>query len=561
MKRIWQIAFLLLIFALLLLPATSCELKVELPSSTGEVLNLWDVGPITLDPAISSEMTSHTYVMQIFSGLVRLDDKLEVVPDITERWQKSQDGKIYTFYLRHGVKFHDGREVKAGDFKYSWERACRPETGSQTAATYLGDILGSKDMLAGKTQEISGIKVIDDYTLEVAIDAPKAYFLCKLTYPTAFVVDRNNVESGNGWWHKPNGTGPFKLKEWEEDQLLILERNEVFYDEPLRAERGNLSQVSFHLLAGMPMALYEQGEIDVTSVSSDYIDQVRDKTSPFHQELVVTPELSLYYIGFNTARPPFDDANVRRAFSYAVNKERIAELTLRGMVKVAQGILPPGMPGYNENLPGLDYDVARAKELIAASRPLTNKGERGEGLLSNCPSPDKVGGGEGLLSSSLPPITITVSGYGSYIPDYLGAIIQEWQENLGVEVSVRQLEPEVFLYHLKQEKDEMFLLGWVADYPDPHNFLDNLFRTGAENNIFDYSNPELDALLDQAAIEQDSATRLALYQQAEQKIVDEAPCLPLWFGENYVLSKPYVKGYRLSPLGIPDLSQVYLEKH
>jgi oligopeptide transport system substrate-binding protein len=206
---------------------------------------------------------------------------------------------------------------------------------------------------------------------------------------------------------------------------------------------------------------------------------------------------------------------------------------LRDMVNEADGILPPGMPGYNEALGGLDYDVEEALELIADSK---------YGDVSN-----------------LPPITLTVEGYGNSIPSYLGAIIQEWQQNIGVEISVRQLEPENFLYNLKQEKDEMFAMGWVADYPDPHNFLDILFYTGSENNFFEYSNPDLDTLLDQAAIEQDGAVRLAMYQQAEQLVVDDAPCLPLFHVANYILVKPYVKGYELSPLGIPDLTEAYLE--
>ncbi len=527
MKRIRQSVLLFsLILALLVLPSIGCQLGH--PSSSQDVLNLWDIGPITLDPAISNDMASHLYIMQIFSGLVRLNDKLQVVPDIAEKWQKSQDGKTYTFYLRPGVKFHEGREVKASDFKYSWERACDPDTGSQTAATYLGDIIGAQDVLVGKAKEISGIKVIDDYTVEVTIDAPKAYFLCKLTYPTAFVLEEANVEARKDWWHEPNGTGPFNLKEWKQGELLILERNELYH-----GERAELKQVAFHLLAGVPMAMYEKGEIDVVPVFRDYIDTVMDAASPFHQELVITPELSLSFIGFNASKAPFDDANIRRAFSSAVDKERIIESTLRDMVSKADGILPPGMPGYNEDLEGIGYDVDKAKELVATS-------EYGD-------------------VSNLPPITITVSGYGNNIPAYLGAVIQEWQENLGVEASVRQLEPEHFIYNLKEEKDEIFILGWVADYPDPHNFLHNLFHSEAENNFFDYSNPELDSLLDRAAVEQDDAIRLSIYQEAEQKIVDEAPCLPLWFGTNYILVKPYVKGYVLNPLGIPDLSKVYME--
>jgi len=524
-KKSWRLALLsVLLVVLFVSPSIACW-----PWSGGEdTLRLWDVGPMTLDPAISADMSSHAYVMQIFSGLVRLDHELDIVPDIAESWDKSPDGKVYTFHLRQGVKFQDGREVKAADFKYSWERACDPGTGSGTAATYLGDIVGAKDMLAGDAGEISGVVAINEYTLQVTIDAPKAYFLDKLAYPTAFVVDRTNVESGQYWWLKPNGTGPFKLRQWTPGQQLVLERSEIYYGEPAKLE-----QVVFSLVAADPMALYETGKIDVVPVYLDYIDEVSDETNPFHLELAVTPELSLYYIGFNTAEPPFDDIDVRRAFCLAVNKEHIVKVILRDMVSEADGILPPGMPGYNETLEGLGYNVEEAKELIAASK---------YGDVSN-----------------LPPITLTVDGYGNNIPSYLGAIIQEWQQNLGVEISVRQLETENFLYNLKQEKDEMVIMGWIADYPDPHNFLDILFYTGSEVNIGEYSNPSLDTLLDQAAIEQDETLRLTMYQQAEQLVVDDAPCLPLWHGTNYILVKPYVKGYELSPQGIPDLSKVYIE--
>src|SRR4030043_126977 len=152
MERVWQFLLVLLICALFLLPSTGCQLEQSLFPSQ-DVLNLWDIDPITLDPAISTEMTSHAYIMQIFSGLVRLNDALDVVPGIAGEGQKSQDGKTYIFHLRHEVKFHDGKDVKAADFKYSWERACDPNTGSQTAATYLGDIVGAKDMLAGQANE------------------------------------------------------------------------------------------------------------------------------------------------------------------------------------------------------------------------------------------------------------------------------------------------------------------------------------------------------------------------------------------------------------------------
>jgi oligopeptide transport system substrate-binding protein len=448
---------------------------------------------------------------------VRLDDELEPAPDIAVRWEISPDGRTYTFYLREDVRFHDGRAVKAGDFKYAWERACDPATGSNTAATYLGDIVGVEDVLAGKTGEISGIRVIGDYTLEVTIDTPKSYFLAKLTYPTAFVVDWANVAVGGEWWRQPNGTGPFKLGEWQEENLLVLERNGLYY-----GEVANLDSVILYLWSGVPMRMYETGEIDVT-----------DPAGPFYNDLQVVPELSFGYVGFNTARPPFDDVNIRRAFSLAVDKEKIVSLVFRDLVEKADGILPPGLPGYNDDLVGLGFDVERAKGLIASS------------------SYGSV--------DALPTITITTAGWGGGLPQSTAALIQQWRDNLGVEVKVRQLEPERFLYNLMEEKDEMYDMGWIADYPHPQDFLDILFRSGADNNHGEYSNAAFDDLLDMAAVETDYDRSLELYRQAEQLLVDDAACLPLWFGRNYILVKPYVKDYQLTPMGFARLNRVWIK--
>lgn len=524
MKRILLI---FLAFALLCsLSVAGCQAPLApVTIGEGDVLKLYGIDPITLDPAVSGEMTSHEYIVQLFGGLVRLDDNLEPAPDIAERWQISEDGCTYTFYLREDVRFHDGWGVTAGDFKYSWERACDPATGSRVAATYLGDIIGVEAVLAGKTREISGVRVTDNYTLQVSIDAPKSYFLSKLTYPTAFVVDRANTEMGGEWWRKPNGTGPFKLKEWDKDNLLVLERNELYY-----GELASVDLVVFQLWSGVPMRMYETGEIDITSVSVAYIDRVTDEAGPFHRELEIVPELSFSYIGFNNTRPPFDDVNIRRAFTQAIDKDKLVSLVFRNLVRRADGILPPGLPGFNTELSGLDFDVNRARELIADS---------------------KYGSVSGL-----PPITITTTGWGGLIAKELEAIIQEWRNNLGVEVAVRQLEPDRFMYHLKEEKDDMYYMGWVADYPHPQDFLDVLFRSGAENNFGEYSHTEVDNLLDKAAVEPAYELSLELYQQAEQMLVDDAACLPLWSGQNYILVKPYVDGYELNPMGFAMLNKV-----
>jgi len=503
-----------------------CQIGESSSSATGGgTLNLYGIDPLTLDPAISGETTSHQYVMQLFSGLVYLGDDLQPAPDIARKWEVSNEGRTYTFYLNKDVSFHDGREVKAQDFKYSWERACDPATGSTTAATYLGDIVGVAEVLAGKTEEISGVRVLDDYTLEVTIDAPKSYFLAKMTYPTAFVVDKENVASGGGWWRSPNGTGPFKLKEWQENNLLVLERNERYY-----GEVAKLASVEFHLWAGIQMNLYETGEIDVAAVYMPYIDKATDSAGPFAKELEVVPEISFYYIGFNTKEPPFDDINLRRAFSMAIDKDKIVSLVFRDMVKRADGILPPGMPGFNQNLVGIDYNLAEAKALIARS---------------------KYGS-----AANLPLITLTTAGWGGQVSSELEAIVEEWRQNLGVEVTIRQLEPPRFLYYLKAEKDEMYDIGWVADYPHPQNFLEVLFHCSSENNYGEYNNPAVNQLLSRAGVEMDTELSYSLYQQAEQKIVDDAACIPLYFGENYILVKPYVNDYNLDPQGLVKLNKV-----
>ena len=512
-------------------PSTSPTITTPTtPVVGGGTLKLYGIDPTTLDPAIATDANSYEYVQQIFSGLVRLDDNLEPAPDIAKTCDISPDNLSFTFHLRDDVVFQDGRKVTAADLKYSWERACSPSTGSKSAATYLIDIVGSREVIEGKAEEISGVEVVNDATLKVTIDAPKSYFLSKLTYPTAMVVDKFNVAEGDNWWRQPNGTGPFKLKQWQQGSSLVLERNNEYY-----GDVAHLEFVEFQYLSGLPMNMYETGEIDVADVSVYDIDRVTDTAGPFYQELQESPELSFYWIGFNTTQPPFDDIYVRKAFTMAVDKDKIIVLTLRDLVQRANGILPPGIPGYNEDLVGLEFNVATAKELIADSK---------YGDVTN-----------------LPPLTLTTSGYGGEISQVLEAIISQWRENLGVEVKVRQMEPERFIYYLKEEKDNMFDMGWIADYPHPQDFLDVLFHTGTEYNYGEYSNPALDVLLEQAGIEPDAAKSLEMYRQAEQMLVDNAAVLPLWFGRNYILVKPYVQGYELNAMGYVMLNKVSIKEH
>ena len=526
MKKLLFIIVFITVFSLIF---SGCGLIQPSITATGnQVLNLSDIDPITLDPAVAGEVTSHRYIVQIFSGLLKTDDALEPIPDIAEDMPEiSQDGITYTFHIRKNAKFHNGKEVTADDFKYSWERAAKPSTGSRTAIIYLGDIVGVKEMLAGKDNSISGVKVLDKYTLQVTIDSPKSYFLSKMTYPTSFVVDLDNVSSGKNWWLNPNGTGPFVLVEWDKGSSLILKRNQSYH-----GAIANIEEVRYQFYTGLDMDLYETDQIDVTGVSLNYIDKVMDEKGPFFNDLVVTPEFSFYYIGFNCSKPPFDDANIRKAFSMAIDRDKITSLVFRSMVEKANGLVPPGMPGYNDKVTGIEFNVNRAKELI-------NQSKYGD-------------------ISKLPTITLTTSGYGGEVGNTLQAIVYQWKENLGVDVKIRQLEPERLIYNMKAEINEMYDMGWVADYPHPQDFLDILFRSGAENNYGSYSNKQADELIDQANRTLVNDQSFKLYNQAEQIIVDDAACIPISFGKNYTLIKPYVSGYALNPLGYSELSSVII---
>ena len=513
----------LVLVALVLVAAlacSSCSCFYTLPG-TGE-LTLYGSEPTTLDPALCQDATSAGYIVEIFGGLVTLDADLEVVPDIAASWELSGNGTVYTFHVREGVTFHDGREVTAQDVKYSIERATDPQTGSPVARTYLGDIVGVAEHLSGAADEVSGVRVVDADTVEVTIDAPKAYFLAKLTHPTAFVVDRYNVESGTGWTEHPNGTGPFRLAQWQHSRTLVLERNDGYH-------RGaaTLERVTF-MLTGNPILMYENGEVDIAPVSAASIERVTDPTNPLHDELVTATELSVWYIGLNTTMPPFDDEKVRQAFCYAVDKAKIIEILFKDMVSPADGILPPGLPGYSEAIAGLDYDVAQAQALIAASS----------------------------YSDGLPPITLSVSGAVSSVD---AAVLWMWQEYLGAEVQIEVMELGTFLEEMSAVNLQAFAIGWIADYPDPENFLDVLFHSGSDENHTGYSDPVVDQKLEAARVEADTEARLELYHEAEQAIVDDAPWLPLWFGENYFLVKPSVKGFQPAPMGIPILKDIWIE--
>lgn len=490
--------------------------------------------PPSLDPALSGDTTSSAYISEIFSGLTVFNKDMELVPDLAEKWEVSSDGTVYTFYLRKKAAFQDGKPVRADDFKYSLERACDPDIGSKAADTYLGDIIGCRDKLGGKSKEVGGVVVVDDYTLKITIDSPKSYFLAKLAHPTSFVVDRENVEKGGSdWADKPNGTGPFKLAEYTRGEHIILERNENYYREPY----PRLERVYFDLSGLPPMTMYESGQFDVTPVYLSDIERVTDPSNSLNKELSIVPQMSVAYLSFNLKSPPFDDVNVRRAFNYAIDKKKLAQVVMKKTVEPANAIVPPTMPGYkNEDLKGYDYDPEKARELIAKS---------------------KYGD-----VTELPEITWYTVGSGGTPGRTVEAISAMLEQNLGIKVQVQQTEWANFLKDLDAPNKpyQMFDLGWVADYPDPQNFLEVLFHSKSAENHSGYSNSQVDALLEKARSEEDATERQKLYQQAEQAIIDEAPWVPLNYGVDYWLTKPYVKGLEHPSMVIPTLQYVSIEQ-
>lgn len=488
--------------------------------------------PPTLDPALAGDADSAIYIVEIFSGLVTLDRNLKVVPDIAERWEISADNKTYTFFLRKEVKFHDGRPVTAQDFKYSFERAANPALASPTADTYLGDIVGVREKLSRRAQTVSGIEVVDDYTLKIIIDSPKSFFLAKLTFPTAFVVDKNNVErGGRTWTDKPNGTGPYKLKEYVRSQRLILARNENFYLDP----KPQVEEVQFILGGGSAMTMYENGDLESVYVTINDIERVSDVNSPLNKDLFVGPEFSTNFVVFNTRMPPFDDPKVRQAFALAIDREKIVDVVFRKMEGVATGILPPGMPGYVENQFKIPYDPAKAKQLLAESK----------------------------YAGKLPDITWTTYGSGGSASQYIQAMTAMIKDNLGINVSIQQTDWATFIGQINDPTKnpyQIFDIAWIADYADPQNFIDILFRSNSTQNWSSYNNPEVDKLLDQAAAERDAQKRFQLYQEIERKILADYPVVPFTFSQQYHLTKPYVKNLIHPPLIIPRLRYVSLEK-
>lgn len=482
----------------------------------------WDPIDKDYDPA-RSEGNAAEGLGLLYSGLVTLTPQLQIAPDLAESWITNPEGTVFTFTLRDNLVFENGDALTTQDVKFSWERAADPATGSNTAATYLGDIVGVKDKLAGKAKEISGVKVIDDRTLEVTLDGPKPYFLAKLAYPTAQVVDQSYLEANpKDWLIKPNASGPFILREYRKDEALILERNEAYHTP------SKLAYVIYRLYqSGTSQSFYESGEIDIAYLSGEDAKTLVDTNSPLVEELLITPSPCTSYLIFDNTQPPFDDANVRKAFTLATDGKRLMEVATGGTAILAKSILPPSMPGFSGDISAQRFDAVEAKTALAASK----------------------------YAHNMPKIIFSIGGYANNKNDFTDALVNMWRQNLGVKVEVRYLDPQDYTNASREGHGQIAFGSWCADYPDPENFLDLLFHTSSEFNYAGYSNMEIDKLLENARVEQDGAKRIHYYQQAEEMLLADYAAIPISHNQTYVLVNPEVKGFRVSMMGarIPNL--------
>ena len=514
----------------------SCQLVTNAPQlfqdqadiDRDDAIFLLSGQPRTLDPAKTIGGPDGP-LGHIFSGLVMLDADLQIQPELAAGWEVNDDGLTYTFYLRKNVLFHDGRPFTAQDVIFSWERAAHPATGSDTVQTYLGDIAGIQAVIDGEAEQISGLRAIDDHTLEVQLTAPVVYFLQKLAYPVAFVVDSETVDTRN-WEYAPNGTGPFRLQSWVDDEEIILVRNDSYYLEPARVRH-----VAYDLGPGLALSQYEEGVIDLVGVGGANLDRVEDPNNRLHDQLQLGVSLCTSTIGLNTQLAPFDDVRVRQAFNYALDKELLIDTFSGGDALVATGSLPPGMPGYSSDpARGYLFDPVKANQLL-----------------------DEAGYAD---RSAFPVLTYTTSGYGD-VGGYVTAVITLWQETLGITVQPVVIDPFIYYDELYAgNTGNIYQSGWCADYPDPQNFLDILYHSDSRQNIGRYVNSGVDALLEQARIEEDVSTRLAQYAEIERRIVADAPVVFVSHSLQAALVSPALDGYVLTSIGVRQWHRVAVNR-
>jgi oligopeptide transport system substrate-binding protein len=489
--------------------------------------------PTTLDPCLSVDFSSVTAIDQLFSGLVELRPDGGVVPSVARSWEVLEGGHKYIFHLRDDVLWSDGVRVTAGDFEYAWKRVLDPASASPLPHL-LYDIQGARAFNRGEVSvpERVGVRALDNVTLVVQLEAPTSYFLHLLTYVPTFAVPRRVVERhGDAWTDSSNivTSGPFTVMSRVRGESLVLERNPDYHGR----FAGNLERVECSVMPGglvTVLQLYEDNSLDTFFFEHLPAAEWGRARQRYAGQYVSGSELSTYYIGLDADQPPFDDVRVRRAFTLATDRETLAHVTLKGYAFPATGgLVPPGMPGHSPGI-ALPYDPEQARHLLAeAGYP----------------------GGRGFPTvESLAP--------DWYLPGPTFKDLEaQWLENLGVEITWKEMEYTRFANRMWRRRPHMWFLRWLADYPDPDSFL----RASIWRVFSPWQDESYDQLVGGARRLTDQKERMKMYQQADKILAEESPLLLLYYGRFHLLVKPWVRNYPSSALKPWFWKEVIIEPH
>lgn len=486
--------------------------------------------PVAIDPALVEEEVGWNISRYMFDGLVKYDPSTgDVIPGVAEDWEVNEDSTEFTFKLRKGVKFSNGRELVADDFVYSWTRALAPETESPMALVILEPVEGAVAYSMGEAEEVPGIEAVDDYTLKVTLEYPLAEFVTMVGHPVCAPVPKEEVESaGDAFSEKPIGNGPFMLKEWSHDQQLVLEKNPDYY-----GEEANVDEVVVQIIPDEATAIEElkAGNVDVVrSLPPGMDESLRSDESV---TIVEEDTAATWFASFNMSQAPWSDNKaLREAFNYAVDRDTLARVVLQGQARGADAIVPASMPGHQDNALPYPYDVEKAKVSLA---------EAGY--------PDGAG---------LPAITLTYPSEGAG-PE-LAQAIQAQLKEAGIAVEINGLPPGDFIEQMTGGQLSFFIISWGADYPSVDTFLYPLFHSSmigpGAPNVSQYSNDSVDVTLDEARMTLDDKQRLELYQKVEREILGDAPIIPLVFSRIVMVQSPRVTKLVVTPLGDIALDEV-----
>ncbi|MCK5743315.1 MAG: ABC transporter substrate-binding protein [Caldisericia bacterium] len=536
--------FALLLVAVLLIGVVSAcgpadddvvddEITTEPETVMGGVFRFPLAQPVpTIDPAQLTDTTSHEVGKQIFEGLVTYDIDLNIIPSLAKSWDISEDGTVYTFHLRE-VNFNDGTSFTADDVKWSFERVLDPGTKSPRK-WILEDISGAKDYTDGIESEVNGIEIIDENTIMITINEISPVFIHKLTYSSAWIVNRDSVEDNGDLWYEENpvGTGPFILSEWMRNQKLVLLPNPDYWGDKAKIDR---LEYYVHTEDTIRQQEYEAGNIDYNVIADADFDRIKNDEILF-ADLQKIEQLGIQYIGFRTNVAPFDNMKFRQAFCYAVDRNRIIDEIYNNRFKLATGIIPSAMPNFPSETDAYPYDPVMAKNLLE------------EAVAEGLEVPDTI-------TFAYNKGTATHKNVAEFIQNQI-------QNNLGIELILEEYEWATYLEKIDNGEFPVFRLGWLADYPDPDNFLWVLLdsaNAGRNGGASFYSNPDFDALVREAKTLTDNAARMGLYVKAEKIAMDEAVWMPINFQTNWYVLKSNIKGLRITAMG--TLPHNYVEIH